>query len=596
MKKILTATLLIFLFLGFTTYLKVNNQAKTVMSVITPTKLSIDINNNKIPGHNENICIEGIEVFPLDSGDELYNKYSKSLNLSKKDIISLGFLAQEFAQKNLLNRKVSVKLSNDNSTECRFAQININGLDYKTILANSGYGIINGEIANIERFKTNLQTARKLNLVRLNHHSNKYHTLDCPYGNIAHDTVLIPQKDLPKNAKACKFCHQEKLKSTKQQTIVNIVQPPLNVTNGDIKIYYTDFTKTLIPNKNCSTKVCKELVNLIENTKDSIDIAIYGYDEIPAITTALTNAKTRGVDINFVYDENFDPTRTYYRDNSIISNLAKQSRSDKTENQTQSNMLMHNKFIIFDKKTIFTGSMNLSRTGLSGYDINDVIIINSPEIATLYLKEFEQMLSGKFHKLKNKITTNNKFKLGNSEIEVYFSPKDNTSNRIIELIKSAKTYIYIPTFLITHNKIAQELIIAKQRGVDVRIIIDANSTSTRNTKHAILRKSGVLLKTENYAGKLHSKTMIIDDKYLISGSMNFSNSGENKNDENLLVIKDNKIAKHHKDFFLYLWTSIPNKYMHSNAKPESHDSIGSCFDGIDNNFNGLIDRAEKFCK
>ena len=67
------------------------------------------------------------------------------------------------------------------------------------------------------------------------------------------------------------------------------------------------------------------------------------------------------------------------------------------------------------------------------------------------------------------------------------------------------------------------------------MIIDANSVNTRNSKHKLLRSNGIPLKAENYAGKLHSKSIVIDDKYLIIGSMNFSNTGENKNDENMLV-------------------------------------------------------------
>ena len=78
--------------------------------------------------------------------------------------------------------------------------------------------------------------------------------------------------------------------------------------------------------------------------------------------------------------------------------------------------------------------------------------------------------------------------------------------------------------------------------------------------------------------------------------MNFSNSGANKNDENLVIIKDKDIAKLHRNFFLYLWTIIPNKYLHKNAKPESPDSIGSCSDGIDNNFNNKTDNEEDYCK
>ena len=65
-------------------------------------------------------------------------------------------------------------------------------------------------------------------------------------------------------------------------------------------------------------------------------------------------------------------------------------------------MLMHNKFAIFDGKTVYTGSMNFSTTGFSGFNQNNVLIINSERIAKLYTKEFEQMFGGKFHSLKAK--------------------------------------------------------------------------------------------------------------------------------------------------------------------------------------------------
>ena len=112
----------------------------------------------------------------------------------------------------------------------------------------------------------------------------------------------------------------------------------------------------------------------------------------------------------------------------------------------------------------------------------------------------------------------------------------------------------------------------------------------------ILRENKIPLKTENYAGKLHSKSMIIDDEYIILGSMNFSNSGENKNDENTVVISNAELSKHYKEFFMYLWNKIPDTYLTQNARPESKDSVGSCSDGIDNDFDGLIDSADTSCK
>ena len=600
MKNHFTTLFLLSLLVAFLTFLNISSKTRTVRSVISPTKIIIDT-NSKNTHSNETYCIDGIDAFSLEYSEDFINKYTQKYNLTQNEFISLGYLAQDYAQKTLLNQKVRIKLGTNVSKECKYASISLNGIDYKKALENSGFGIVNDNIKNLDKFKHNLELARKLNLVILNHHSNKYHTLDCPYGNIAHDKVILPKSQLPEDTIPCKFCHTDKPKTRliKDNDIIeipSIIQPSLQISNGEITTYITNFTKVLKPTNTCNTSACIRLLSEIDNSNSTIDIALYGYREVPEITSALKRAKTRGVRIRYVYDSLYDTSRNYYPDNEVIEKLASSYRSDRSSSQTLSNMLMHNKFLIFDNKTVYTGSMNLSSTGTSGFDVNSIIIIKSIEVANLYTKEFEQMLNGKFHTEKNIFTTNRKFLLDNSEIEIYFSPKDKTTNRILELIKNAKTYIYIPTFLITHNEIATELINAHNRGVDVRIIIDANSVTTRNTKHSQLRKSGIMLKTENYAGKLHAKTMIIDDTYFVSGSMNFSNSGANKNDENLVIIKDKDIAKLHKNFFLYLWTIIPNKYLHKNAKPESPDSIGSCSDGIDNNFNNKTDNEEDYCK
>ena len=600
MKNHFTTLFLLSLLVAFLTFLNISSKTRTVRSVISPTKIIIDT-NSKNTHSNETYCIDGIDAFSLEYSEDFINKYTQKYNLTQNEFISLGYLAQDYAQKTLLNQKVRIKLGTNVSKECKYASISLNGIDYKKALENSGFGIVNDNIKNLDKFKHNLELARKLNLVILNHHSNKYHTLDCPYGNIAHDKVILPKSQLPEDTIPCKFCHTDKPKTRliKDNDIIeipSIIQPSLQISNGEITTYITDFTKVLKPTNTCNTSACIRLLSEIDNSNSTIDIALYGYREVPEITSALKRAKSRGVRIRYVCDSLYDTSRNYYPDNEVIEKLASSYRSDRSSSQTLSNMLMHNKFLILDNKTVYTGSMNLSSTGTSGFDVNSIIIIKSKEVANLYTKEFEQMLNGKFHTEKNIFTTNRKFLLDNSEIEIYFSPKDKPTNRILELIKNAKTYIYIPTFLITHNEIATELINAHNRGVDVRIIIDANSVTTRNTKHSQLRKSGIMLKTENYAGKLHAKTMIIDDTYFVSGSMNFSNSGANKNDENLVIIKDKDIAKLHKNFFLYLWTIIPNKYLHKNAKPESPDSIGSCSDGIDNNFNNKTDNEEDYCK
>ena len=201
------------------------------------------------------------------------------------------------------------------------------------------------------------------------------------------------------------------------------------------------------------------------------------------------------------------------------------------------------------------------------------------------------MYKGKFHEGKVKVD-----KPSNSNIKVYFSPAEKIiTNQIVPLVNTAKKYVYISAFVLTHDQLTESLIKAHQRGVDVKIILDATNTKPPS-KAGILRATNIPLKIENYAGKLHSKSIIIDDKYFVIGSMNFSKSGENYNDENVVIIIDENLTKFYKNFFKYVWDKIPNKWLKYNPRAESLDSIGSCYDEIDNDYDGNIDMADEGCQ
>lgn len=593
MKKYLACALLLILFITFAIFMHCRKLTSLVLNIIEPTIAQIDLNNNGVIDDNETICIPDIESFSADIKEEPPT-FTKDLKLTKKDIISLGYLADEFSKNILFLKQVKVKLNGKKSADCRYGEIYIDDEKYSDKLLESGFAAKHGTFSN-DKFQENLKQAQKLKLVILNHKSYKYHKLDCEYGLLTSDYTIIPQKQLPKDANPCKFCHVKK-KSDKKDVLPNIPKPPSLISDGDVELLLTDLTTKLAPDKNCESSACLAILNEINNSKDSIDMAIYGWENIQKLYNALISAKGRGVKLRVVYDASSVPEKEYYKDTRDLVRLANESNSDfKSGQPTFSDMLMHNKFLIFDNKTVITGSMNLSSTGLSGFNSNTVLIINSKDAAKLYTAEFEQMLSGKFHNLKTKHNLPNSFQIGASKISIYFSPYDKAMQFVVPIIDQAKNYIYLPTFLITHKDLTDALIRAKHRGVDIKIIIDANNTSTRNTKHALLRQNGVLLKTENYAGKMHSKSIIIDDKYVIAGSMNFSNSGENKNDENMVIIENPKLAKFYKEFFLYLWAKIPDKWLTRNARAEGKDSLGSCEDGIDNNFDGKIDSADAGC-
>lgn len=549
MRKISLFIILI-LFILFSIFISNFENKFEVLEVYNPSQAGIDFNKNGQIDNEEVINLKvNLKKFKTDEEQFAYD-----------------YFAKEYSTNILKNKKVKYN-SNKNDIE-------INGQSYVESFNNH------------EIILKNLDNLRILNLK-----SKKYHRLSCKYGRMSHDYIIIKKSDIPKDAKECKVCRVTKPVKQAPEKVNNTMA---TLDTGSVKVAFTDLTKTLKPDESCGTDICKLLKYNIDKSKFSIDMAIYGYNNIPKIKQALINAQSRGVKIRMVYDID-NNNKNYYPDTLPLLNLIKETSCDNTNPATKP-FIMHNKFIIFDDKTVFTGSANISPSDLSNYNSNAFIIVKSEKVAQLYKNEFNQMLSGNFHNAKTK-TPNNRFVIGATEMSVYFSPQDNTiTSQIIPLINGSKNSIYMPTFLITHKGLTNALISAKNRGVKIKIIVDAANANSKYSQHKKLREAGIDVKVENYAGKMHSKTIVIDRETVVIGSMNFSKSGEIKNDENTIILKNPQIAEFFINQFNIIWNKIPDKYLKLNISAESKDSIGSCFDGVDNNFDGKIDKQDAGCQ
>ncbi len=550
LKKILSIVFVIALFLGCILFIIPHDKMYRVVALDSPTKIILDNGS--------------FELNDYDTFDSKFTSHNKEiadrLGISEIEAFVLGNLGKYKFENLLKGRNVYIK--DDDLIYYKFG--------YKDRFFYSGFCIKDFEPCSKDAFEYQLKSIRRANYKVLDMNTETLYNLDDAKVRELTDFIVIRKS------------HYKK----KENTV--IPKPPIVMSQGDIKIYFSDSTMKLKPDRECSSDICKEILSNINKSQKTIDMAIYGYSRVPEIETALDNAIKRGVKIRLVYDSD-SKGGNIYEDTPRIVKLISQNMSDR--NSAESNNTMHNKFYIFDDKVLITGSANLSHTDMSGFNSNSIVVIKSEDVAGIYKQEFEQMFSGKFHSDKG-INIKKKTDLG-----IYFSPQDKSiTNAVVPLIRGAKKYIYIPTFVLTEKRVTEELINAKKRGVEVKIIIDALNASSKYSRHQILRDNGVLVKTENYAGKMHSKSMIIDDEYTLIGSMNFSYSGENKNDENLVVIKDAKIAKFYKNFFLYQWNKIDDKWLKFNARAEGKDSIGSCEDGLDNNYDGLTDKDDLACK
>lgn len=129
-----------------------------------------------------------------------------------------------------------------------------------------------------------------------------------------------------------------------------------------------------------------------------------------------------------------------------------------------------------------------------------------------------------------------------SEIEVFFSPKGGCTQEIINEINGAQSIILVQAYSFTSPSIAQALNNAEIRGVNVKVILDrSNAVDKYSAMNSLNPKSVILIDSKHAIA--HNKIMVIDNKTVITGSFNFTRSAEDRNSENLLVIKNQDLAK-----------------------------------------------------
>ena len=341
LSKISSIVLIIGTFIGFLGFEIYQKSEKKVIGIINPTQIEVDLNGNNILDDGEIICIPNLKAFTSDlsqSQPELENL----LSITHSDAIKLGYLTDIFVENTLSEKSVKLKYTGETSPNCKYAEIIVENELYSKKLKNSGLGFKEKE-APIQAYKAQLTKAQKLKLIILNHKSNKYHTLDCKYGLIAHDAIVIPEKQKPEDAKPCKFCHVKHHKYNLKTVNSSVSTYPLTRSSGSIRMYLTDLTSTLKPNNSCDTQVCHEVLNQINKSNSSIDIALYGWDDNPVIYNALVRAKARGVKIRIVYDTS---SNSYYPKLSNFVKIANEKSTDSPK------ILMHNKFMIFDNSSL----------------------------------------------------------------------------------------------------------------------------------------------------------------------------------------------------------------------------------------------------
>lgn len=118
---------------------------------------------------------------------------------------------------------------------------------------------------------------------------------------------------------------------------------------------------------------------------------------------------------------------------------------------------------------------------------------------------------------------------------------------LIRNIRNAGISFYGAFFEINSGPIVKELIDACIRGIDVRLVIEKDYSMNNAVKE--LENAGIKIVTDNRKGLMHNKFAVVDGRLLWTGSYNLTRNDEYKNNNNVIEILSEDVAKIYLDEF-----------------------------------------------
>ncbi|HEY3474359.1 MAG TPA: phospholipase D-like domain-containing protein [Anaerolineales bacterium] len=314
------------------------------------------------------------------------------------------------------------------------------------------------------------------------------------------------------------------------------------------EVYFTDPVNITDP-ADWQSSVAGRLIEKINAAQTSIHIASFEFDLTP-VADALIAAKQRGVDVRWVTDDEHgleadeEPGHGQF---AMLQEAGIEVRSD-----TRS-ALMHNKFWIFDGQIVWTGSTNVTESGVFKQD-NNTVVIQSPELAAIYEREFQEMWDGQFGPRSPSTLDQQVTVVNGSQIVVVFTSEDPAlENAIVPLVQAAAKSVRFLTFSFTDYPLADAMSQRAQAGVDVAGVFEKVGSETEAAELRTLMCRKLPVRQDGNPGFLHHKFIVVDERIVITGSMNYSTNAETNNDENVIIIENADIARLYLQEFERVW-------------------------------------------
>jgi phosphatidylserine/phosphatidylglycerophosphate/cardiolipin synthase-like enzyme len=311
--------------------------------------------------------------------------------------------------------------------------------------------------------------------------------------------------------------------------------------------------------------VAHMLADFLGQAKQSLDIAIYDLklegETETIVTGAIESAGQRGVAVRIAYNADYrapipvpPPPQCSPED---IERLTVPTRAIPGIPD-----LMHDKFVVRDRASVWTGSTNWTDESWSREE-NVIVTVDSPGLATAYTLNFEELWN-KQDVMKSGFVEPRPVDVDGVQVRPWFCPGfgDALAHRIAKACGRARRRIRICSPVLSSAPILATLSqIASEGKVDLAGCVDQTQVEevfyqwgTNGVTGWKIPLLAAVLTRAPFSGKrstpytptsvhdyMHAKITVADDT-AFCGSFNLSRSGE-QNAENMLEIQDAKIAE-----------------------------------------------------
>lgn len=142
--------------------------------------------------------------------------------------------------------------------------------------------------------------------------------------------------------------------------------------------------------------------------------------------------------------------------------------------------------------------------------------------------------------------------------EAVFARARSIAEVIENLVASSHTSIDAALHRLNSRRLARALAGARERGVDVRLVIDRSKYEKSQATRRLLSACGLPFRLacgrDGVESKMHHKFALLDRRLVITGSYNWTFASEALNHENILLLREPGLVETFRREFDALWT------------------------------------------